>query len=304
MSRTAKIWLIIAGICVVLGPALIIGATAAAGGGNLFNAQKYETVTHEIDSTFDQIAVETDITDITIATADEKQCRVECSEPEKMKHTAEVENGALVIRSSDSRQWFEQLFSFASHSPKVVIYLPQSAYTSLQIDTHTGNVMIPSGFTFDTLTVNNNIGDVECAAAVNDALTVKEDTGDISLNCPGAGNLDITASTGDINIASAKVKGNLSVRSSTGDITLADTVAEKNFQIESSTGDVSFKDCDAADIKVKTSTGDVTGTLLSDKIFVTDTSTGDVKVPQTSSGGKCEISTSTGDIMIKIKKSD
>ncbi|WP_316622339.1 DUF4097 family beta strand repeat-containing protein [Ruminococcus sp.] len=301
MSRTAKIWLIIAGICVILGPALIIGATAAAGGGNLFNAQKYETVTHEIGSTFDQIAVDTDITDVTIATANEKQCRVECSEPEKMKHTAEVENGTLVIRSSDSRQWYEHLFSFASHSPKVVIYLPQSAYASLQIDTHTGDVTIPSGFTFDTLTVNNNTGDVECSASVTKTLTVKEDTGDISLSCPNAGELDITASTGDIDVTSAKVKGTVSVKSSTGDITLTDTVAEKKFQIESSTGDVGFKGCDAADIKVKTSTGDVTGTLLSDKIFVTDTSTGDVKVPQTSSGGRCEISTSTGDILIQIK---
>lgn len=301
MSRTAKIWLIIAGICVILGPALIIGATAAAGGGNLFNAQKYETVTHEIGSTFDQIAVDTDITDVTIATANEKQCRVECSEPEKMKHTAEVENGTLVIRSSDSRQWYEHLFSFASHSPKVVIFLPQSAYVSLQIDTHTGDVTIPSGFTFDTLTVNNNTGDVECSASVTKTLTVKEDTGDISLSCPNAGELDITASTGDIDVTSAKVKGTVSVKSSTGDITLTDTVAEKKFQIESSTGDVGFKGCDAADIKVKTSTGDVTGTLLSDKIFVTDTSTGDVKVPQTSSGGRCEISTSTGDILIQIK---
>ncbi len=301
MSRTAKIWLIIAGICVILGPALIIGATAAAGGGNLFNAQKYETVTHEIGSTFDQIAVDTDITDVTIATANEKQCRVECSEPEKMKHTAEVENGTLVIRSSDSRQWYEHLFSFASHSPKVVIYLPQSAYASLQIDTHTGDVTIPSGFTFDTLTVNNNTGDVECSASVTKTLTVKEDTGDISLSCPNAGELDITASTGDIDVTSAKVKGTVSVKSSTGDITLTDTVAEKKFQIESSTGDVGFRGCDAADIKVKTSTGDVTGTLLSDKIFVTDTSTGDVKVPQTSSGGRCEISTSTGDILIQIK---
>ena len=301
MSRTAKIWLIIAGICVILGPALIIGATAAAGGGNLFNAQKYETVTHEIGSTFDQIAVDTDITDVTIATANEKQCRVECSEPEKMKHTAEVENGTLVIRSSDSRQWYEHLFSFASHSPKVVVYLPQSAYASLQIDTHTGDVTIPSGFTFDTLTVNNNTGDVECSASVTKTLTVKEDTGDISLSCPNAGELDITASTGDIDVTSAKVKGTVSVKSSTGDITLTDTVAEKNYQIESSTGDVGFKGCDAADIKVKTSTGDVTGTLLSDKIFVTDTSTGNVKVPQTSSGGRCDISTSTGDILIQIK---
>ena len=52
---------------------------------------------------------------------------------------------------------------------------------------------------------------------------------------------------------------------------------------------------------VNTSTGDVNGTLLSEKIFITDTSTGRVSVPKTTSGGKCEITTSTGDINIGIK---
>lgn len=300
MSRTAKIWLIIAAVCVVLGPILIVCA-AAAGGGFSFNAAKFDTVTHEIGSTFDQIAVHTDITDVVIATADEKQCKVECTETEKLRHTAEVKDGTLVINSSDSRKWYENLFGFMRQSPKVVVYLPQSEYKSLQIDTHTGDVMIPSGLTFDTLTVNGNTSDVDCAASVTNTLTIKQDTGDVTLNCPSAGALDIRTSTGDIDITAVKVKGNASVTSSTGDITLTDTVAEKSFLIESTTGDVNFEKCDAADISIKTSTGDVTGTLLSDKVFVTETSTGDVKVPNTTSGGKCEIKTSTGDITIEIK---
>lgn len=301
MNRTAKTWLIIAAVCVVLGPIMVVCAAAAAGGGFNFNSAEYETVIHEIGSTFDQIAVDTDITDISIATADEKQCKVECTEPEKVKHTAQVENGTLVIRSTDTGKWYENLFSFMRQSPKVVIYLPQSEYASLQIDTHTGDVMIPPGLTFDTLTVNGNTSDVDCSASVTDTLTVKQDTGDVTLACPDAGSLDIGTSTGDIDITSAKVKGNISVTSTTGDITLTDTVAEKSFLIESTTGDISFERCDAADLTVKSTTGDVTGTLLSDKIFKTSTSTGDVKVPNTNAGGKCEISTSTGDIQINIK---
>ena len=42
------------------------------------------------------------------------------------------------------------------------------------------------------------------------------------------------------------------------------------------------------------------GTLLSAKIFVHRTSTGDIKLPETTTGGKCKISTDTGDIKISI----
>ena len=61
-----------------------------------------------------------------------------------------------------------------------------------------------------------------------------------------------------------------------------------------------FDSSDAAEIFVKTSTGDVSGSLLTEKVFITDTSTGKVSVPKTTTGGKCELITSTGDIKIEI----
>lgn len=74
------------------------------------------------------------------------------------------------------------------------------------------------------------------------------------------------------------------------------------FSIERSTGDVEFDGSDADEITVKTSTGDVRGTLKSEKVFLTDTSTGWINVPKTTSGGRCEITTSTGNIDIAILK--
>ena len=63
---------------------------------------------------------------------------------------------------------------------------------------------------------------------------------------------------------------------------------------------MTLSDCDASEIFVKTDTGDVRGTLLSEKVFIIKTSAGDVSVPETVTGGKCEISTDTGDIKIGI----
>ena len=42
--------------------------------------------------------------------------------------------------------------------------------------------------------------------------------------------------------------------------------------------------------------------FLTEKIFIAKTDTGEIKVPETTSGGKCKITTDTGDIKIEIKK--
>ena len=65
-----------------------------------------------------------------------------------------------------------------------------------------------------------------------------------------------------------------------------------------STGDIKLDKSDAAEIFIKTSTGNVTGTLLTEKVFITQTSTGNIKVPKSIKGGRCEITTSTGNIKI------
>ena len=77
-------------------------------------------------------------------------------------------------------------------------------------------------------------------------------------------------------------------------------IAENKLSIKRSTGNVKFRSCDAAELYVKTSTGNVTGSLLTDKVFITETGTGRIDVPETSVGGRCEIKTDTGDIEIKI----
>ena len=70
--------------------------------------------------------------------------------------------------------------------------------------------------------------------------------------------------------------------------------------MERSTGDVTFTDADASEITVQTDTGDVSGSLLTEKVFITETDTGKVSVPNTVTGGRCKITTDTGDIRITV----
>ena len=112
-------------------------------------------------------------------------------------------------------------------------------------------------------------------------------------------NLDLSLSTGDVFLSDITCD-NLVSSGSTGDLEIKNVVANNKIDIKRSTGDIEFAGCDGAEIYISTNTGDVEGTLLSPKNFITKTSTGKIRVPKSNAGGKCEITTSTGDIEIEV----
>ncbi len=133
------------------------------------------------------------------------------------------------------------------------------------------------------------------------SLCVKVSTGDICVEGINVGALDLTVSTGKVTLTDISCKSVIS-NGSTGDILLKNVVAAEKLFIERSTGDVKLVGSDAAEICIKTDTGDVTGSLLTDKTFVAQSDTGRVDVPKNVSGGRCEISTDTGNIKITVEK--
>ena len=180
---------------------------------------------------------------------------------------------------------------------------------------------IPKDFKFESIDISENTGNVTSYASALKTVKIKTTTGSIRVENISVGALDLAVSTGKIVVSDATVEGDVKIKVSTGktqmtdikcknlvsdgntgEISLKSVIATEGFSIERSTGDVRFDGCDAAEISVKTNTGDVKGSLLTDKIFIVETNTGSVDVPRTVSGGKCEITTSTGDIGISIKQ--
>lgn len=224
-------------------------------------------------------------------------CRIECFETNKVKYSATVTDGTLIIDTVDTRKWYDYIGIFLGKQT-MTVYLPQDNYVSLSINTNTGDVEIPKDFTFGEIGIDGDTADVQCLASISKNIEIELSTGSINMSELTAENIDFSTTTGDININNVNVNGNVETETDTGNITLNNVVAKGDFEIESSTGNVKFEKSDAAQIFVKTSTGNVTGNLLSEKIFITETSTGNVSVPKTASGGKCEITTSTGNIEI------
>ena len=86
----------------------------------------------------------------------------------------------------------------------------------------------------------------------------------------------------------------------TGNINLKNVISTETFSIERDTGNVKLESCDAAEIYVKTDTGNVEASFISDKIVIYETDTGKVSVPKSTTGGRCEVTTDTGNIKITI----
>ena len=311
--------MIITASALIVGGVALIAAALLTSGKDMFNsgAQSYESKAYPVTEGFSDISIETDVADIIFKTSDDG-AKVVCDENAQTKYKAAVEDGTLRISSEYDRPWYSFIGWFRG-DPKVTVYLPAKDYGALTVDSATGDVSIPAGLMFSDISVTGDTGRVDCESGSSGALKIELSTGDIRLGAISADSVELNVTTGGINVGAVKCKGDMTIgvstgeayltdvrcgslttTGSTGDITLNKVAVSGALDIERSTGDVRFENCGAGSIRVKTSTGDVTGTLSSPMVFTTKTSTGDVSVPDSASGGKCEITTTTGDIQIKL----
>lgn len=260
MKRTTRIWLIAAGALVLTGCILFAGVMSTLGWDFAkLSTVQYETNTHTVDAPFRDIALTTDTADIVFALSDDGKCRVECHEETNARHAVAVENGALTVRSQPSKRWYDSI-GIHLGSPRITLYLPETAYNSLSVRTSTGSIRVE----------NTSVG-----------------------------SLELSVTTGDVTVSEVTCRSFTS-GGSTGSILLEHVTVDGTLSIARSTGSVTFRRCDAAEISVRTNTGDVSGSLLTEKVFAASSHTGRIDVPQTTVGGRCEIRTDTGNIRITI----
>ena len=319
MSKFTKIWLIIAASLVIIGVTIFAGVMSVLKWDfKFFSTTKLETNTYEISESYKNISVVTDTADITFLPTESEKTSVMCKEHQNLNHSVTVKDGTLTIELVDSRAWYQYIGNFGGSS--IEVYLPEKEYGALSAKVTTGDIELQKEFSFESIELIGSTGDVYCSASASGKINIKRSTGDIRLENLCADSLDLSVSTGKINLSSVNAKNDISLRTTTGDIklneitckdltsngttsdiTLIGVVAESRFNIKTDTGDVSFDGCDASEIFVNTDTGYVKGSLLSDKIFFATTDTGKVEVPHSTTGGKCEITTDTGDIKIYIQ---
>ncbi|MBE6714592.1 MAG: DUF4097 domain-containing protein [Ruminococcaceae bacterium] len=320
MSRKTKIWLITASSLVVIGCMVFVGVmTVLKWDFTKLSTVKYETNDYEINEEYKGISIVTKTADVLFVPSEDSKASVVLREQENMRHSVAVRDGTLVIKVVDTRKWYDYVgINFGT--PKITVYIPKGEYGALSVSSSTGDVEIPKDFKFESIDISESTGNVKNYACASELIKIKTSTGNIRVENVSAGALDLTVSTGGIYVSEVCCEGDVKIKASTGDADLTDVacrsvismastgdlslknvIASEKFSLERSTGDVKFDRCDAGEIFVKTDTGDVRGSLITEKVFITKTDTGRVNVPKTINGGRCEITTDTGDIKIEIK---
>lgn len=280
MAHTTKVWLTTGAGLVILG-LLIFAAVMMHNHWDFskLSTVKYVTNTYPVTEGFTDIWIKTNTADIQILPSDSESCQVICHEEENALHTVSVEDGCLTVRLRENQKWYAHI-GINIGSPRLTVTLPRAVYQSVTVEGSTGNVL------------------VEKLSAENADIRVS--TGHVTLSeltCSGSLRVDVSTGRTDLNHVSC---GTFTSTGSTGSVKLSDVTAEQQLFLRRNTGDVKLDRCDAGELMLQTNTGDVTGTLRSDKMFVAQTSTGHIDVPKTAGGGRCQISTSTGDIHISI----
>ena len=317
MKKSIMISLIVAGALVLSGAGLFAGAMTASGWDfSVLNTYEVVNNTYDVDEPFTNISIDTDKVDIRFAKSSDGKCRVATRDTSNHIYSVAVEDETLHIRV-----YFKGLFEIGIgvYESYVTVYLPEDVYGELTIKEDTGDIEIPENFSFESMDIELDTGDVTSRADTTGTCRIATTTGDVKVQGASVGHLALRTTSGDIAVSDVVCAGNFSANVRTGDtiltnltctdltstgttgeLKLTNVITSGKIDIMRDTGDVTFEGSDAANIKVKTDTGDVTGTLLSDKVFVYKTDTGDVDLPKTTTGGTCDITTDTGNICISI----
>ncbi len=284
------------------------------------STNKYETKHYEINEKYQNISIVTNTADVVFVSSEDEKCSVECHEQKNLKHSVTVKDDTLVIEILDTRKWYEYIgINFGTS--RITVYIPQGEYGSLSVKSSTGDVDVPKDLMLESIDVSVSTGDVKNHASASEFIKIKTTTGNIFVENVSADAIDLSVSTGKVTVSDVACEGDVTVSVSTGksfltnvacknlisdgdtgDITLNHVIATEKISVERSTGDVKLDGCDAAELLLQTDTGDVAGSLLTDKVFITKTDTGRISVPNSITGGRCEITTDTGDIKITIRK--
>lgn len=245
------------------------------------NPSNLKTETKEIETAFNDLDVEVTEANIILKKSNDAKCTLEFNQTDKYYFESNVENNKLVIKSVDTRKWYEKIFYFNFFNVSVTVNMPEGMITDLKLNSSVGNILIEDNFNFNSMNLESSTGNINIK---NNIVT---------------NDINIKASTGNVRLTDTRSK-NLTIKTSTGNVHLTNYVASEHMKLEVSTGNIHFDSSDAATIYASTSTGNISGTLKTSKKFNVSVGTGTAHYPQNTDGGECVLKTSTGNINVDV----
>ena len=203
-------------------------------------------------------------------------CRAEYSGSRSCVCTAEVKNGTLTVR--EKKRLPEFFAALGIGDTKLTVYLPEEV---------------------ETLNVSAVSGDLRIGEGLDAEETVLETvSGDVHAEDFHSGSLTVTTVSGEAEMSGTSVDGEAAFEAVSGDLSL-DGFTAGDAIVETISGDVSAGDAEMGRLDISTVSGDVSLGLRSAMDYDVSTVSGDVNVPAADkTGGRCQISTTSGNIRI------
>ncbi len=308
----------IAGLLILVGIIIVIVTLGTHKWSFVSSSGETVTAEYEFDGKIEDININVGTTNVVFEKSDNNKCKVVSVEREEEKHIVTEEDGTLSIIYKDYRKWYQTVGISFGPSLKVTVYLPEKEYRNLDVHASTGNVKIPGDFEFKEANIGVSTGNVYYEASAKGIVNLSASTGNVFVKDIKASEMSVTTSTGRIEATGVELSKDLYLKVSTGrtelnDVKCADfksegstgkfeaekLIASGNLNIKRSTGNVRLENSDAFAAYIVTDTGDVSGSFLTEKVFITSSDTGRISVPKTITGGRCEITTDTGNITFK-----
>ena len=305
MSKTKKVWIIVAVCCVVVGLALSVLAFAKMG----FRISGLNTTTlttnmYYADEPFSNIEIKDVESDILLLSSQDGTCHVECTESDAIKHQVYVIGDTLTVERTDTRKWYERI-GFFWGDMCIKVYLPEKVYEKLDVTSVSGDICVSddyADFIFGEAVFHTTSGAILFDNVAQNGLSAQTVSGDICvLNVHGPA-VDLKSTSGDIRLSDIQSDA-LTIKTTSGDIRLGTHVLISGpLTIDTTSGDMQLDACDAESLRLDSVSGDIVGTLLSEKHFTVHTTSGDVHVDDTPTARQtCQVSTTSGDVHIMIE---
>lgn len=261
----------------------------------------YEEKTFPVSGKVNDIQISDSENSVKILPSGDGTCKVLCPERTdgSVYHTVEVRDGVLSVQRHDERKLF-QFIGVNFNIGSVEVYLPEGEYGALTASSTAGSISVADGFTFESASLKSTSGSVRMFSQVKKELKAESTSGRVTIENASSETLSAKSSSGRIVLSHIR-SGEITAKATAGKIELTDVIAEKNLHAKSVSGGVALEGCDGGTIRIESTSGSVKGTILSDKIFITDSKSGSVKIPRSAPGGECEITTTSGSIAIEIK---
>ncbi len=255
--------------------------------------ERHQDITDAITS----VEVDTEIYDVEIIRASGGSA-ITVNENNKRPVMIYTSGAALVIEEIEDESlagFFARAFG-KSKDCKITVCIPtDNEFELIDISTETGNITIEDGFKAKRTELESETGNIALSDISTGALDISSETGNVSLESVASLATEIETNTGNISLWSSSAES-LNIESDTGNVLVKESTVKKSTDVSTSSGNVSLDLFSSAGITVETGTGDISGRLTCEMIFYARSTTGKVSVPKSTSGGLCDIRSTTGNI--------